>query len=252
MSALPRYRRIMERIRARIAEGTYPVGGVLPAETELCAEFAVSRYTMREALRLLVEQGMLSRRQKAGTVVVSRHPRAAYVQSIGTVEELFQHSVDTHLTVIDRREVPAPPAPVPPDDQGPWHRIDGLRRTQAEGAPFCFNRSFIPGRLAGLALERPGSFGPFYAMLAERAEEPIEQVVQEITAGLMPEEVWSSLGLPPDTIGMCVHRRYLSRVGVLIASFNWYEASRFVYRMELERSRGPAAGPGRGGPTGAG
>ena len=246
MSALPRYRRIMETIRTRIAEGDYPVGGILPTEAELCTEFSVSRYTVREALRPLVQQGMLSRRQKAGTAVVSRHPQATYVQSIVSVAELLQFSVDTHLTVLDMREVPAPPAPVPPDAHGPWHRIDGIRRAQAGGAPLCFNRSFIPGRLAGLAQEMPGSFGPFYAMLADRAEEPIQQVVQEITASLMPEEAWSPLGLSPETIGICIHRRYVSAVGVLIASFNWHEADRFVYRMELERSGAQAAGPVRG------
>ena len=37
-----------------------------PTESELCDEFNASRFTVREALRRLVEQGMVQRRQGAG------------------------------------------------------------------------------------------------------------------------------------------------------------------------------------------
>jgi DNA-binding GntR family transcriptional regulator len=82
----------------------------------------------------------------------------------------------------------------------------------------------------------PASFGPFYTLLADQAQEPITHVVQEITAAPMPAHVAAALNLPQNTNGLCVHRRYVSALGVLIASFNWHEAEQFVFRMELGRS----------------
>ncbi len=49
----------------------------LPTESELCEEFNASRFTVREALRRLVAQGMVQRRQGAGSIVVADHAAGA-------------------------------------------------------------------------------------------------------------------------------------------------------------------------------
>ena len=50
----------------------YPVGSQLPTEHELCERFSVSRYTVREALRRLRDDNLVSSRPRAGTMVVPR------------------------------------------------------------------------------------------------------------------------------------------------------------------------------------
>ena len=45
--------RVYFELRERIAQGEYPPGSRLPSETDLARAFAVSRVTVREALRLL-------------------------------------------------------------------------------------------------------------------------------------------------------------------------------------------------------
>ena len=46
-----RYLQIARTLRKEIVDGVYPVGSQLPTEHQLCERFAVSRYTVREALR---------------------------------------------------------------------------------------------------------------------------------------------------------------------------------------------------------
>ncbi|GIJ00166.1 GntR family transcriptional regulator [Sediminihabitans luteus] len=59
----------VERLRARITSGEWPVGTRIPTEPELCADLAVGRNTVREAVQSLAHVGLLERRQGSGTYV---------------------------------------------------------------------------------------------------------------------------------------------------------------------------------------
>ncbi|MFI5472464.1 FadR/GntR family transcriptional regulator [Streptomyces cacaoi] len=63
-----------EALRARIAEGYWPVGTKLPGETTLAKELGVGRSTVREALRALAGAGLVRPRQGAGVFVVATEP----------------------------------------------------------------------------------------------------------------------------------------------------------------------------------
>jgi GntR family transcriptional regulator len=70
----PLYLQVVRALKDEIVSGVHPVGSQLPTEEELCARFSVSRYTVREALRRLREDNLVSSRQGAGTVVVPPRP----------------------------------------------------------------------------------------------------------------------------------------------------------------------------------
>ena len=58
-----------QRIKALITEGSLVAGSRLPPERDLCLRLAVSRPTLREAIRSLGAMGVLESRQGAGTYV---------------------------------------------------------------------------------------------------------------------------------------------------------------------------------------
>jgi DNA-binding FadR family transcriptional regulator len=60
------------RFRDEVVTGRWPVGGRIPTETQLVAEFGIGRNTVREALQSLVHAGLLSREQGRGTFVISQ------------------------------------------------------------------------------------------------------------------------------------------------------------------------------------
>jgi DNA-binding FadR family transcriptional regulator len=60
-----------EALRAEIVSGGWPLGTKLPNEATLSATLSVSRGTVREAVRVLVAQGLLETRQGSGTYVRS-------------------------------------------------------------------------------------------------------------------------------------------------------------------------------------
>ena len=67
-----RYLQIAETLRARIREGVYEPGARVPGHTRLAREFGVSPITSNRALQELVQEGLLVRRERAGSFVSTR------------------------------------------------------------------------------------------------------------------------------------------------------------------------------------
>ena len=65
---------VRDGLRSTITSGEYPAGSWLPNESDLCARFEVSRVTVREAVRVLVEEGYVVRVRGVGTHVAPRPP----------------------------------------------------------------------------------------------------------------------------------------------------------------------------------
>jgi len=63
----PKYRQIVESLRAGITTGQYRHGGRLPSEAELVRRFGVSRMTAVKAVQQLQQEGLLVRRAGSGT-----------------------------------------------------------------------------------------------------------------------------------------------------------------------------------------
>lgn len=63
------YEQVVERIKDMIIQGTYKKGDLLPSEKELIEMTGVSRITVREALRLLNEAGVIETQKGRGSFV---------------------------------------------------------------------------------------------------------------------------------------------------------------------------------------
>ena len=239
----PRYRRIQRDLEDRLSRGIYPVGSLLPTEADLGFEFTASRFTVREALRKLTELGYVSRTQGRGTEVVSSNPRRSYLQSIQTLEELFQVALETWFVVHGTKRIVL-------DDElaksvggkagEEWFCITGVRWTEPGGRSIAMIESYIPPRFEDQIDTLEQHRGAFFNLLEKHCGEPIEQVVQEIRSLAMPLRISRQLGLRPDALALQLLRRYITKDGVIIASFNWHPADQFVYKMTIDSNRGAA------------
>ncbi|MBT1048646.1 GntR family transcriptional regulator [Streptococcus macedonicus] len=68
---VPAYIRIHDAIKKEIDRGVWEIGQRLPSERDLADDYEVSRMTLRQAITLLVEEGILERRVGSGTYVAS-------------------------------------------------------------------------------------------------------------------------------------------------------------------------------------
>jgi DNA-binding LacI/PurR family transcriptional regulator len=75
----PKYKRIYQKLREVLADGTYAEGNKLPSENDLVESFGASRPTVRRALAQLESEGLIQRRMGSGTVVSQRSERKGMV-----------------------------------------------------------------------------------------------------------------------------------------------------------------------------
>ncbi|MEV8315084.1 GntR family transcriptional regulator [Streptomyces sp. NPDC059900] len=85
-----RARTVASVLRRQVLRGAFP-GGVLPDERALIAEFGASRNTVREALGVLRDEGLVERRRGVGTVVVGRAYEHPLGELSGLAEVLQRH-----------------------------------------------------------------------------------------------------------------------------------------------------------------
>lgn len=235
---VPLYQQIHSTLRERIVSGQYGIASSLPTEVELCAEFKASRFTVREALRALTEQGFVQRRPRAGTIVLTDEPQVTYSQSVRSIEDLFQIATTTHYVMLGTASVSLDEglaARVGGERGETWIQIDGVRWDKPGGVPICYVQSYVPARHAAIVEQFPGLKGPFYELIERQSGETIEEVTQEVSALAMPDPIVRVLGLAPGSLSLRLLRRYVTRRSTLIASFNWHRADQFTYRMQLHR-----------------
>jgi GntR family transcriptional regulator len=113
------YRRVASVLRRRISSGEWQPGDRLPALDALVEEFRVGRVTVRHALDLLADEGLIARhRDRRGSSVIA-HPldRRWFTLALNLAE------LETHSSAITVSELEA----------GPWERP--LPVSAQEGSP---------------------------------------------------------------------------------------------------------------------
>lgn len=238
-AGLPRYYQLSNVLSKRIEDGVYKLGELLPTEIELCEEFDVSRYTVREALRRLTENGLVRRRQGSGSQVVQQRAEANYVHSMRSLSELFQYASETKFVIHSMEESPPPPEFASIFGSAaaePWLHLNGVRKELRSGAPIACSDIFINSRFAGMRDELADYSGAIYDLIEHRYDVRVADVEQEIRAKPISRPVARILGLSVRTWVVQVIRRYISSSGdLMVVSLNDHPGERFSYKMHLRR-----------------
>ena len=161
------------------------------------------------------------------------------MHSLSSLSDLFQFALDTdyELLSIQRVTLDAKTARGVGGAAGErWHLLKGLRRHEKGGKVFCYLHSYVAPRAGKYVSELKRCVGPFYAHLSDRTDEAIIDVEQDIYGTPMTSQIASRLKCKTGTIATCALRRYISKRGTLIASYNWHEAEGFYYRMKMSRT----------------
>ena len=87
---MKKYQKLFKQIEDKIKNEVYPVGEFLPSEHELMNSYSVSRDTVRKALSLLQEEGLIKKIRGQGSQVIREETVNFPVSSLTSYQELVQ------------------------------------------------------------------------------------------------------------------------------------------------------------------
>lgn len=95
------YEQVVEKIQMMISQGVYQKGDILPSEKEFIEMMNVSRITIREALRILAEAGVIETRQGKGSIVLvdSNSLQHGDVPAVLDYRANFTHTTNARLAL---------------------------------------------------------------------------------------------------------------------------------------------------------
>ncbi len=156
-----RYQEIADELRGRVAE--MAPGSLLPSESEMSTEFEASRVTIRRALELMRDDGVIDARQGFGWFVAT-DPVPQRLERLGTIEaQLGASGLDAVRRVIEFSFETPPPHVRRVLGTGKVLRVKRLNL--ADGEPFAVVTVWCPARLGQRLSMDDVESHPFHELL---------------------------------------------------------------------------------------
>lgn len=216
---LPAYLRILQDLRARLADGEWRVGGQMPTDEELMQEFGVSRFTVRAALDVLVADGVIERFRRRGTFVAAR-PQGAGGWMLTSLDDLVLSGFPTAPIVLDATPQACEPAIASAlglEAGAHVLRIRVLR--EAGGEPYAHSLIDIPEALAARLppdWQQRLHAEPFVGLVAQGNALAVHKAMQVATALAAPPDIADLLRVAPGAPLLLLERTFVTRDGIAL------------------------------------
>jgi len=183
-----RYQEIANELRERYTDAA--VGSMLPSESEMSAEFEASRVTIRRALELVRDDGLIAARQGFGWYVAGEPVRQS-LASLGTIESQVEGVGKISERKIAEFAFEDAPARVQ-RILGVDHVLRVKRVNLADGEPFAVVTVWCPAELGANLSRTDVEKTPFYELL----EIALKGATQTIGADLATGDIAALLDVP--------------------------------------------------------
>lgn len=153
-SLIPRYVQLADVLRSRILRGLWKPNDILPSIEELMSEFDVARVTVRQATKILTDEGLLSPQRGRGTFVTQaagRNRKLVVETTLGELVDMYRGDTPDLSNVIESNQQPV------------LNDIDGvaashyrhMRRVHSrDGESYCVVSIFLDEKVFALAPDR--------------------------------------------------------------------------------------------------
>lgn len=246
MPEAPVTHQITSDLRAKIEDGTYGPGALLPSEPELAQKYGVSRQTARSALRALEQEGLVDVHSTRGRTVRRKPPlrRVSSTRRHDAHRDSGKPEFDTEAVaqgqVPSRRMLMVGRGPVP-KEVAPWlgaepgaEAVIRKRLQLLDGIPAVISTSYYPLWVAdGTRLESADA-------LPEGPDNLIEQLGHRFARGMellrsrmpTPDEVRMLELSPGVPVVQLLHIDYDSEGKSLQVADDLYAADRHEFAFE--------------------
>lgn len=224
---IPKYYQIYEHLVDEIRSGRFAEGDRFQSDNELTARYQVSRGTIREALRLLFQQGYLVREQGKGTFVTYRKIQQDPDYLIGFTELMKRNNIHPSARIIEQKITE------------PGERVSGIMMLQSheravrivrlrmgDNEPLVIERSFFNYGLFAPLLTKDLENNSIFELLYRHTSTELGDAFQRIEAMSAGKSEHELLNVPLATPLLLMKRLIKTSTGIC------FQYSEDVYRSD--------------------
>jgi GntR family transcriptional regulator len=237
----PLHSRLESTLRGLIQQGQIAPGAVLPGELDLAAQLRVSRHTVRHALGVLTNEGLLRRERGRGTTVVAASAPAIIERSLSSFYafawETRARGAVQRSYVLERRVLAADAAlaeRLAVDAGTDVERIVRLRT--ADDNPMVLETAYLPFEYSSVLDAKVLEQESVYDVLERRCQVRITRARESIRPIVLSRAVARLLRAPSGAPAFSVERTTWSNRGPVEWQESIVRGDRYLYSVDLPRS----------------
>ncbi len=235
-SLIPLYLQLANWIEEMIKKGGLEVGAKLQSEGELAKEVGLNRNTVRHAISLLVQKGLLEKEKGVGTFVKRRsafNPIRELGKLTSFVDDFEVNGVEIEDTILSKEAIEAPPDLSKTLMLKPGDRVVKIERLRiADRTPFVLEIQYYAFRDFARLLELEIS-GSMYRLLTDEFGADLHHSVRTIRAVKPTQEVARKLGISRSTPCIFLESLAFTAQNACIEVLNsYYRGDRYLFKVE--------------------
>lgn len=235
-SPAPYYQQLYAILRKEIVDGRWTPGDMLPSESELIEQFEVSRITVRQALEMLVNDGLIFRRRGLGTFVAVPKIEQGLNRIVSFTEDMRRRGLHPGTEILGAGLEPATAEIAGKLEVAVGEElvhIDRLRLADAE--PLSIERSHLVHRYCLGVLEHDFAKVPLREQLASSYNLALVRAEQVIRAIAAPKEIADSLLIAAGSPLFYIERISYSQQDIPVEFLQlYYRGDRYTLYNELK------------------
>lgn len=232
------YSQVCDQILDQIRCGALKVGDKFPPEEDYAAQLGVSRSTLRLAFSDLEASGVLRRRKRAGTVIISDAPQQRFNMATSGINELLSLGRDTQFTITATCTVRTGDIPQLEgyhSETDHWLEVQGERRLDGAPKPFSANRVYVPARYAGIEPVLKNTETSVFRAIEDSFYVSVGRVSQAMNAVACPAKEAAIIGLNVGAPVLQIEAQLYARDGELMEiSVATFDPQRFQVRTDVQ------------------
>jgi GntR family transcriptional regulator len=231
------YLQVIDQIKKDIENGVYKENEKLPSEFQLAKLLGVSRATLREALRILEEDNIVTRRHGVGTFVNPKPVFSSGIEQLTSVTYMIEQSgkkAGTKYLFTDIQEASdKDKSKFAPRAVDKLVKIERVRTADGEPVVFCIDK--IPEDV--IPIDRVRQADSFFKLMEDYANKRVAYAVAYIEPLGYHERIYTILNCRPDQpLLLLKQMHYTGEDEAVLYSANYFRSDMFRFHVLRKRT----------------
>lgn len=230
------YIQIANILRAEIARSVYPPGGTIGTHKVLASRFGVSLITVRKAVDILLNEGLLIAGKGKGTFVASAPMQDGFNRLTGMSTVISMNNATADVSVKSMQYIGTPTHLEEDVRFGLGEHCLYIERThEVRGKAIGFADIYIPDSYADCFTAVDVASSTIYSLFEKKLGVTLGKGVQSIRADEADSRVAEILQIPPKAPVLVIKRKSYDNAGNLIEfMIIHYDHTQYSFQVELD------------------